>query len=416
MDPGTVFNDVQAERSQRRLDNLGYFSNVRRYTVDVDAPSRWDILHGTDDPLSWRDIVFEVDEQRTGQFMVGAGYSSVDKLMGFMELSQNNFDLYNFGNPSWTGAGQKARLWMEVSRYHSTYEASWVEPWLLDRPLALNVDLFWRNRDYSEFSERNVGTEVGLSRHVPWIGRMGLSYGIQQIRLRNIIDGDFLTVPGEEEYAFTMEPDDYWLGSLQLWWLYETTDNRLIPTRGTRATASVTGYGKALGGSTDFYELEGSVRHYIPTFYRHVISCHLRGAVVDSISGERIPIGNRLFLGGGRNVRGFAYRSISPKVYPAEDGEPTRSNYRPIGGQTLVQGSLEYSIPITKIFRLGVFYDFGNVWENAYELSGTFASSVGGGLRLDIPGFPIRLDYALPLSRDDRYSREQRWVFWVGFD
>ncbi|MCL1856410.1 MAG: outer membrane protein assembly factor BamA [Kiritimatiellaeota bacterium] len=403
MDPGTVFNDVLAERSERRLENLGYFENVRRYTVEAEDQG-------------WQDIVFEVDERRTGQFQIGAGFSSVDKLVGYMELSQGNFDLYNLGRGGWTGGGQKARLYMEVSRYSNDYELSWVEPWLMDRPIALNVDLFWRNRDYDEYSERNVGTEIGLSRHVPLVGRVGLSYGIQKVDLRHIREGEYLTITGNRPYAFTREPHDYWLGSLRLDWVYETVDNRLIPTRGTRAVASVTGYAKALGSSTDFYELGGMVRHYIPTFRRHVLGLYLRGAVVDSVGSDPVPISNRYFLGGNRNVRGFGYRSISPKVYPAGDAYAHRYNYRPIGGKTLAQGSVEYSIPIVGYLRLGAFYDFGNVWADAYKFGGTLASSVGGGIRFDIPGFPLRFDYAYPLSRSDSYAREQRWVFWVGFD
>ena len=63
-------------------------------------------------------------------------------------------------------------------------------------------------------------------------------------------------------------------------------------------------------------------------------------------------------------------------------------------------------------------YDqFGNVWEEPFDADfSEYASSVGGGLRIDVPGFPIRFDYAVPLEKDDDLSRTQRWVFWVGFE
>lgn len=402
LNPGELFNEVEAERSDRRLTNLGYFESVRHY--DVKAP---DGLH--------RDVVYEVVEKPTGQFLIGAGFSSVDHLIGFMELSQGNFDLFNWGR--FTGGGQKARVGVEASSDASSFELSFVEPWLLDQRLALNVDAFLRNRGYSEYDERRAGGSLGLSKHVPWIGRMGLTYTLQEVRLTDIIEGDFFPVDDPTTtYRYTDELDRYTQGSLRLNWTYLTLDNPMVPTRGTRATAGVTAYGDALGGGPDMYELSARARHYIPTFYGHVISFYVRSDAIDSWSDDAIPISNRYFLGGGRNVRGFRYREVGPKVRDTPEDEES-TDYRPLGGQTLLHASAEYTIPITRFFRVAAFYDIGNVWSDPFDYDlAEYASSVGGGFRLDFPGFPIRLDYAYPLERDDDYGRIQRWVFWVGFD
>jgi outer membrane protein insertion porin family len=293
-----------------------------------------------------------------------------------------------------------------------------MEPYFMDwERIALNIDLYLKNRSYSEYRERLLGGSVGLSRHVPFIGRVGMSYGLQHVRLTDIIEDKFWHLNHRSvPYYFSQEEDDYLQGWTRLYWSYETLDKPLIPTRGTRANAAGTLYSKAFGGAMDMYELSTSAWHYVPMLYRHVLSFHFRGSIVDTFDdADQVPIGNRYFLGGGRNVRGFDYRSISPKVYP--DGTtPRRGNVRSIGGQSMVLGSVEYSIPIVKNFRLGAFYDIGNVYENPYDWKWGFASSVGGGIRFDFPGFPIRLDYAVPLSRPDGYANEQRWVFWMGFD
>ena len=69
------------------------------------------------------------------------------------------------------------------------------------------------------------------------------------------------------------------------------------------------------------------------------------------------------------------------------------------------------------MLRFGLFYDFGNVWSDAYDFDmSEYASSVGAGLRLDIPGFPVRLDFANAIEKDDDLTRERSFVFWIGFD
>ncbi len=402
LNPGEIYDEVQANRSERRLANLGYFETVRHYDVEVpEGPQR--------------DIVYEVEEKPTGQFLIGAGFSSVDRIMGFMELSQSNFDLFNWGR--FTGGGQKARIGLNASKYNTDVEVSFVEPWFLDQRLQLNLDGFLRNRSFSEYDERRGGGSVGFSRHVPWVGRMGLAYTMQQVRLDDVLEGDFYYIDQPEQiYRFTDEEDRYLQGSLRLNWIYDTRNHPMTPSRGTRATAAATLYGEAVGGDVDMYELSGRIRHYIPTFYGHVVSFYLRTDVIESWGDDLVPIGNRYFLGGGRNVRGFRYRAIGPKVRSVAEDVDSNS-YRPVGGQTLVQASAEYTIPITRFFRIAAFYDIGNVWGEPYDVDESeFASSVGGGFRLDFPGFPIRLDYAFPITSDDDYSRQQRWVFWVGFD
>lgn len=403
LNPGDIYDGVQQERGKRRLQNLGYFSDVRSYDVEADRQE------------NIRDLIFEVSEQNTGSLMFGAGFSSIDHLVGMLEISQSNFDISNLRN--FRGAGQKARLSVQGSKDSTDFDASFIEPWFLDRRLALNVDAFLRNRSYREYDEQRYGGSLGLARHVPWIGRVGLSYTLQSVSMEDVMDDVFLLADDPaREFRHTDEDDDYLLGALRLSWTYDTRDNPMVPRSGTKATVSGTLYNEIFLSDHDFYELDAQVRHYIPLWYDHVLSLSLRGGVVDTYGSEEyVPIGNRYFLGGGRKVRGFKYRDIGPKAIPEED--PDSGYFRPVGGQTILEGSVEYSIPIVKFVRIAAFYDFGNVWADAYDFDlGEYASSIGGGIRLDVPGFPIRLDYAEALESDDDLSRERSIVFWIGFD
>ena len=399
LNPGEIYNGVLAERSQKRLKNLGYFSDVRNYDVAVDEKTR--------------DLVYELEEQSTGSMMFGAGFSSVDHLIGLFEISQSNFDISNFRN--FRGAGQKARLSLQASSDSTDIEASFIEPWFMDRRLALEVTGFLRNRSFSEYDEQRGGLTVGLSKHIPWVGRVGLSYTIQQVSMDDVIKDQFyLADDPETPYTFTQEDDSYLLGSARLSWTYDTRDNPMIPQSGTRATAYATLYNSALGSDYDLYELDSKWKNYQSLWYRHVISFSAHASVIDSYADDDVPIGSRYFLGGSRSARGFRYRNIGPKALYAE-GDGTR--FHPVGGQSMFDASIEYTIPIVKVLRFAVFYDIGNVWADPYDFDfGEYASSVGAGIRLDIPGFPVRLDFANALKKDDDLTRERSFVFWIGFD
>src|SRR5436305_5641040 len=97
--PGDVFNTVRVDTTKKRLENLGYFSKVETYPEDTGVPGR-------------KDLTIQVEEKRTGSLSFGGGFSTIDQLIVFAELTQGNFDLMNW--PGFTGAGQKFRLRVQL--------------------------------------------------------------------------------------------------------------------------------------------------------------------------------------------------------------------------------------------------------------------------------------------------------------
>ena len=79
--------------------------------------------------------------------------------------------------------------------------------------------------------------------------------------------------------------------------------------------------------------------------------------------------------------------------------------------------NFEYTIPIVKMLRFAVFSDLGSVGIDEFDLDfdDTFAWTVGCGIRLDIPMFPIRLDFATPIEKPDQ-AEEEVFSFTVGYD
>ena len=400
--PGLLLDEVAADLSRRRIENLGYFESVRFHeTPDKDDPSQ-------------RDLFYEVTEKDTmGNLMVGVGASSVDSIVGFFEVSQNNFDIANW--PTFRGAGEKARLSIMVGDDTNSGELSWSRPWFMDRRMTLDADLYRRESGHSEYDETRIGG--GLALTVPVVyGRITARAGVEFVEIDDVLKGSYTLAedPSVTDFRFSDMDDGYLRVPLRLTWTYDTRNRPFAPSSGMRNQIFGELQPAALGSDYDLCRAGIDLRQYVPLFFGHYLSFHLRAESIDAFGDDEVPISERYFIGGGRTIRGFRYRDVGPKAIPSAE---TGGRARPVGGQTLGLFSAEYNVPILGFLRTAAFYDIGNVWADAFDADfNEYASSWGIGLRLDFPGFPIRLDYAFPLDEDDEYSRKEHFVFWIGFE
>jgi len=438
--PSEKWDTVRIERSTNRLKNLGYFSDVRLGEEKEYLPEDSDLRVLGDLDCVLDDLEFVVEEKDTGRFMIGAGFSSIDQLVGFVEISQSNFDILNW--PNFTGGGQKARAGAEIGMRNQAAEVSWTEPWFLDRPIALSTEFYYRNLWYRQYDVTRGGGSVGLAYPVAR-GRVGVSYTLEQVDMRDVDNGNWYTkdgqslVPGsggdgdflgsDESRYFKWQKDEFGgnMNSIaRLYWERDTRDQIFIPTRGYRAFV----FGDvAEGGVGDnqFYKLGANYRHWVQMpWWKHVLSLRGRLETVESYGDDDLPIYEKLFLGGPRTVRGVKYRDIGPKAFRGSRSSGdfgghdfVTGSHAPIGGQTMALASAEYTNPVFKAVRLAAFLDAGSLGEDAFGGSmSSFCVSAGVGLRIDIPGFPIRFDIAHPFKKDDSYTDTEVFSFSIGFE
>lgn len=434
--PGEVYDMVRVKLSKERLQGLQFFEKVDTQAEETDVPNR-------------KNLVIGVEEKNTGNFTVGAGLSSVDSVVGFIELSQENFDLFNA--PTFTGAGQKFRLRTQIGTQRQDYNLSFIEPWFFGKKLQFGVDLY--HKDYGFLSdlyeETHTGGSLSLTRALGsdfLIGRV--SYTMESIDVKidksrhtttnvftnmvttitNVVgtNGMTTTVTNTEAVVGTNGPNisqDLYdergrrlVSKFGTSIAYDTRNNGLLPTRGQRTELSGEIAGGPLGGNTDFYKMELKTAWYFPGFFSgHILEVIGHTGFVDSYGDgdrgrDRVPIFDRYFLGGLYSLRGYRYREIGPQD---EFGEP-------LGGNTYWFGSAEYSLPIIERLRFAMFYDIGNVYAKAFSFNpngGKFYNDNWGiGLRINIPMLgPLRLDYGFPLTHDDHLSDSGRFNFGVGY-
>ncbi len=382
--PGDVFNTVRVDTTKKRLENLGYFSKVETYPEETDVPGR-------------KDLTILVQEKRTGSLSFGAGFSTVDQLVGFVELTQGNFDLLNW--PTFTGGGQKFRMRIQYGTQRKDFLLNVVEPYFLDRRLSLGGSLFYTEADYLsvDYNQRNYGFSFELRKPLTSFMYASLAYQLQNVEIFNVSSGAPPAIKSQEG-TYT---ESKILGSL----VFDRRDNPLLTRVGQRITFSPYISGGFLGGDTQIYgwDLEGS--QYFRLKWDTILLFNGEIATVETWgNGPFVPIFERLYLGGANNLRGFPYREIGPQ----QNGEP-------IGGQSMARLTVEWTFPIIEKARGAIFYDSGFVNADPWKFDFShLASDIGAGIRINLPIGPMRLDYGYPLLRDG-YHGGGHFNFSVGY-
>jgi outer membrane protein insertion porin family len=406
--PGDVFNTVRVDTTKKRLENLGFFSKVDAYPEETGVEGR-------------KDLIIQVEEKRTGSLNFGAGYSTIDSLIGFVELTQSNFDITNW--PGLTGAGQKFRAKAQVGSQRKDFVVALTEPYFLDRRLSLSGQAFYSDATYlsSVYDQRNYGFSTELRKPLfSWVYGV-LGYSLQNYEIYNVATGVSPEIRAEEGTTTKSMIS----GSL----VWDRRDNPFLTRKGERISISPFVSGGPLGGDEQVYGLDVEATKYVrvwkdvillgdveastidvwnrsetiltpamipckvgttgcgPTGTKenpnafigqvqtaphtplgistidHVTPCTLPSAncapveLPVDVEIPAVPIYDRLYLGGSNNLRGFRFRDISPKD----------SNNQPIGGQSMARATVEVSFPIVEKARGAFFYDCGFVNPDAWS-------------------------------------------------
>jgi len=383
--PGDMFNSVELDTTKARLENLQYFTDVQ--------------ATGTPGGAGYRDVDVLVEEKATGSVGVGVGFSSIDSIVGFLTLEQSNFDLFNPWN--FTGGGQRFGMNLRAGSQRSEFSLSLVEPWFLDQQLALGGELFYRESSYfsENFDQTNLGAAISLRKPLGAKDSIKGELRVEQVSIDSDVNaGDFPGAVGPNgETVSQFDEDliggDFLRSAFAVNYIYDSRDSVIQPRVGHKIDLGLTYAG--LGGDVDTITFSAQGQKYWNLKWDTILSVNGELAFVDSLNDE-VPIFERLFLGGGRTLRGFEFRDVGPR-----DTGFTNDVY---GGNSLGYLTVEYTVPIIETVRAAVFYDTGFVNSESWDPSpGDLYSDFGVGIRLKLPisPLPLALDYAVPLSSPD---------------
>jgi outer membrane protein insertion porin family len=384
--PGDILNSVRVENTKKRLDNLGYFEKVETYPEDTGVTGR-------------KDLTIQVQEKRTGSLNFGAGFSTIDQLVGFVELTQGNFDLLNW--PGFTGAGQKFRARVQYGSQRKDVVLSLTEPYFLDRRLSLGGEVFYREADYlsSVYAQRTYGFSLDVRKPLAPFLSISLNYGLGTTELFDIAS--------DASSALLSEAGKATKSVITASLAYDTRDNPFLTRRGTRVVLTPYIAGGFLGGNTQIYGFDLEASQYFHLWKDTILLFNGEIASVETWGdGTLVHIYDRFFLGGSNDLRGFNFRDISPRDINGE----------PLGGLSKARFTVEYTVPIIEKARAAVFYDTGFVNAASWNFNtNDIVSDVGVGLRLDLPIGPIRIDYGIPIQKASFGGSGGKFNFNVGY-
>ncbi|UCH00865.1 MAG: outer membrane protein assembly factor BamA [Deltaproteobacteria bacterium] len=374
---GGYFSGKNLKRSAQNLHRLGLFDKVEVNT-----------RKGSSDEEMILDI--HIEERPTGMFSIGAGYSSVEKAIGMLEISQRNL----------FGLGQSLSAKASISSLSTRYTLSFTEPWLFDRPLTAGIDLYDWEYEYDEYTKDSFGGRL----------KFGFPLGIEFTR------GSVTYTYDDAEISDVLETASQVLrdmvgrnvtSSLTLGVSRDSRDRRFNPRKGSTNSLSVEYAGGILGGDNYFTKYRARSAWFFPFFRDAAFSVQGRWGYVEKRPGGELPVYEKFFLGGMNTVRGFDYYSISP-VDP-ETGDR-------IGGEKMMVYNIEFRFPLVK--EQGVvgvlFFDAGNVFtkDEDYTFSG-IRRSAGAGIRWYSPVGPLRLEWGYNLDQKPGEA-SSNWEFTIG--
>jgi len=428
---GAWFSQSAIDRSKGRLQRLGYFDNV-----NIETPA----VEGTDDQV---DIIVSVEEQPSGSFQVGFGYSQVQGLIASISVQQDNF----------LGSGRRVGFSVSHSDIYTQASVNYTNPYYTDNGVSRGFYARYTEYDQGEanissFSTSQAAGGVNFGFPLSEVDYLRFGLGAQRVDINLgsgacMIDPDGdpedpdnykYCIPADRPLAITL--DENLDGELSIderrvttyrvdgTWSRDSRNHYLNPSRGSlhRLGAEV-----ALPGSTrEFYRINYRFRKYWP-IGRSGMAFSIKGDLaygdaydnydedlglepvevelnedlrrdcqIDEVVtfDDGLPFYEHFYGGGVSDIRGFDDNSLGPK-----------DNFcRSVGGDFKVIGGIELAFPLPNIessgTRLAWFVDVGNVFRN-YDSFETdlLRASTGLSLTWQAPVGPIIINVATPLKK-----------------
>jgi outer membrane protein insertion porin family len=207
------------------------------------------------------------------------------------------------------------------------------------------------------------------------------------------------------------------LGRIGPSFLLDKRDNKFDPTTGHRSLGSFYIASSALGGNEQFVKLTLEHSRFYPVkiknFRDTVYSISGRLGLAAPFGGnETLPISERFFAGGARDLRGFGFEEAGPQTTVIVDGVPKQF---PLGGNGLLVIQNELRFPLYKVLEGTVFSDTGNVFRRVRDMKpGELTETLGLGLRVKTPIGPVRMDVGFLVWNKPEGLAGHRFHFTIG--
>ena len=366
LDEGDIFNSALLKRSYERLNNLNYFETV-------------DMVPKPKNEEQVLDVDVKVKEKSTGFLSVGGGYSSVDKFVAMVDVTQANL----------FGSGTYLRARGELGGNISNFTLSYKDPWFMDKPVAFSVDAYLTRQQYPDYETKAIGGDFGFGKSFGEYWGANIMYNLSKVTVFGISSTASTVIKSQEGTAIT--------SSITPSITRDSRDSYLDPSSGSRNSVYFTFAG--IGGDNKFIKGLADSAWFFPLGGTGT-TIMVRGRIgyAKAIFNATLPLYENFCVGGIYTVRGIEYCKAGPKT---DQGEY-------IGGPKELIFNTEYVFPIVRELKLKgvVFFDAGNAYA-ANEAYGTLRPTTGAGIRWISPMGPLRVEWGYNLNRKPGESQSK---------
>ena len=381
---GAFFDASRIQLSKQRIDRTQYFKDVNVETAPVAA--------ATDQV----DVNFTVEEKPTGAILLGAGFSSVEKLIVSGSVSQQNV----------FGSGKSITVNVNSGKVNQTYALSYLNPYYTIDGVSQGFDVYKRDTDASTLSigayvTRTLGGGVRFG--YPLSETDSLSFGVtaESVKLETFANSPISYINFVNQFGnqYRYVAGTVGIGS-------DTRDSAILTTRGAVSRTAL----ELAGGDLQYYRLNVSYQWFRPLTRTVTLALNGDLGYANGFGEKAVPFFKNYYVGGPGSVRGYRPFSIGPQD---TDGNS-------LGGTRKVVGSAEVLFPVPgaqqeKSLRLAGFLDAGQVFGEGEKFSvSEIRYSLGVALSWISPFGPLKLSIAEPLNEKKGIDQVQRLQFTFG--
>jgi len=381
---GAYYDASKIQLSKTRIDRTQYFKDVNVETAPVA------------DKADQIDVNFVVEEKPTGSVLLGAGYSTVDRVTVSGSISQANV----------FGSGKFMAVQVNSGKVNRAYGLSYVDPYFTVDGVSQGFDLYSRRVNASSLSVGAYTTDTlggGVKFGYPLSETDAVNFGIvtEHVKL-----GLFASSPVSYTNFATLFGTSYTYGTGLVGWSRDRRDSAIQPTRGSLTGASI----ETAAGDLQYYRANVSEQWFYPLSRTVTLALNGDLGYVHGISGKPVPFFKNFFAGGPGSVRGYRAFSLGQ--------QDAHSNV--LGGTRKISGSAEMLFPMPgaqqdRSLRLTTFIDAGQVYGASQKVAlGDLRYSAGIGLAWSSPFGPLKISMAQPLNAKSGFDRVQRLQFNFG--
>lgn len=396
---GDAFNQTMVARAKRRLEALGFFQDVNISTAQGSEPDQ--VV-----------LVVDVIEKPTGEFSIGAGYTSGGETPGATiegSVAERNF----------LGRGQFVRFSAGFGENKErNYGFSFTEPYFLGYRMSAGFDVFHRSyRVDHDYDVEQTGGTIRFGLPVTDYFSVGLAY--------NLVQEKYKLFKSSVNYAPALldaEKHSPWLRSSVSYSLtYDSIDDRNNPHDGYFGTLTQEFAG--LGGDAKFMKttFRGSAYKTLSQEADIVGVLSGGGGYLHKFTSDGVRMFD-MFKNNSDIIRGFKYNGLG-RYQMSDNGLGTEKYF--VGSTTYFNASAEVQFPMPVIpeslgIRGAVFADAAVFYGGPKKYGGVevlgddkkIRSSAGVSLMWASPFGPLRFDYAVPMSKAST-DRVQNFNFGV---